>query len=978
MEEEGFLPTREKQASSINGTRSALGLFPDRLRRAATSLEAVATRQSPPVLDRFHMLLRERDEEPRGADGEEPAPLATDDVVRLYEDVLSELTVNSKPVITELTMIAGEQRDHAEGITDAICSRILEVPVEQKLPSLYLLDSIVKNIGGEYVRYFAARLPEVFCEAYCQVPSSLRSAMHHLFRTWSTVFPPYVLGKIETQLQFTSAENKKLSGAGNTRHTESPSRPAHGIHVNPKYLEARRQLEHSDIDAQHPRKRSPSLDAFEQKSLSKYKDSDLGASDVMLSSVSARSSPTVAEHSSFTTENGKAISFERHDLIGSSSPEIGFGRWSHNKLWQENNLHHAVKRQPEIQSIYELPTEFSNNRPRALIEAYGSSKSNSISPEMPSKFRKLGGDGVGSDAAVKKWENSEEEEYLWDDMSPTLADRGKNTSLTKYDTHQGRYGMETRLRTPDASILDSTFKTNGWLASAQPLADERYVVHDEREALIGLGERTKDEEHHVSAEKSESLHRQSVYYGRESWMPDYLQTSNVPVMSSLPAVGRRFQPFPHFSDGDMSMQQLRDIRSDSVNTAIGRSLPAIDKKHLPQQGDFPPSHSMGLFESQHSLQSLCAPRRPFQSADQLNSVGPDKSMQRHGINFSFSSSPFLSDDMDRDPTDSRMPVSASRESSIPYPLTSQSHGSIPRLQFHPREPCGNNLPSAALQVSAHVVQPPNQLAQHVQISSSSSQFLSSVPGSQHPSYQLSGRTSGNPDLAFSRALPPIPPGSHPSQIGSTTHGAVALTSKPAEYGYIGLIGSLMSKGLIALPPVIVAKDFVGLEFNPDLLKVRHESVVENLYANLPRQCTTCGLRFRCQEEHSTHMDWHVTKNRMLRNRKQKPSRKWFVSAKEWLSGAETLGTDAAPGFLPSETVMERKEDRELAVPADINQNLCALCGEPFEEFYSDEADEWMYKGAVYLNAPEGHLEELVRSQLGPIVHAKCQSKSSNN
>lgn len=146
--------------------------------------------------------------------------------------------------------------------------------------------------------------------------------------------------------------------------------------------------------------------------------------------------------------------------------------------------------------------------------------------------------------------------------------------------------------------------------------------------------------------------------------------------------------------------------------------------------------------------------------------------------------------------------------------------------------------------------------------------------------------------------------------------------------------------------------------------------MNGLYADLPRQCRTCGLRFRRQEEHRSHMDWHVTKNR-----KRRICREWFVRERMWLAGAETVGRKSVAAFFPTERKEETKDEQELGVVAEEEQKRCALCEEGFEEFYSDEMEEWMYRGAAYLYQPTGKLAtSMERSQLGPIIHAKCRSE----
>lgn len=83
------------------------------------------------VIERYRAALKEREDEIRASMPDDDdvivLPPSMDEIVRLYELLLSDLTFNSKPIITDLTIIAGEQREHGEGIAHAICSRILEV-----------------------------------------------------------------------------------------------------------------------------------------------------------------------------------------------------------------------------------------------------------------------------------------------------------------------------------------------------------------------------------------------------------------------------------------------------------------------------------------------------------------------------------------------------------------------------------------------------------------------------------------------------------------------------------------------------------------------------------------------------------------------------------------------------------------------------------------------------------------------------------
>ncbi|KAF9672158.1 hypothetical protein SADUNF_Sadunf11G0011600 [Salix dunnii] len=916
------------------------------------------------ILDKFRSLLKQRQQ----SAVEESGVLSTEDMVDIYETVLNELTFNSKPIITDLTIIAGELREHGAGIADALCARIIEVPVDLKLPSLYLLDSIVKNIGRDYIGYFSSRLPEVFCEAYGQVDPRLYPSMRHLFGTWSTVFPSSVLRKIDAQLQFSSQSNNHSSSLTSLKASESP-RPSHGIHVNPKYL---RQMDpRRDNNVQHTKGTSSNLKISGHKPAVGYDEyktdqaevisSQVGVSSASLTLGSNKLQPSSTSRlarclSPSTTGAERPSSSEINDIAAGNSPrrfaeglspshppsDYGHGRAVvrddetnelRRKQYSDDNHY-----QFEASARYSLSNGHEQQGPRALIDAYGDDRGKRIPNSKPLHIEQLAVIGMHNKVAPRPWQNTEEEEFDWEDMSPTLLDRGRNNdflplSVPPFGSVIPRPGFG-RL---NAIRADSDIRSNGSSLTPMALVDDPSNIGGDAVSIHVSGRGSTSKMPGLLTERNQIL---GSRYSQEAWnlLPHISQPAH---FQNAKGRGRDFQV---------------PLSGTGVSSLGGENITPLVEKHPDMDAQLvrPPAIASRLGSSIDSNNSgtWSSGVSPLSGAWLPVNVHKSLPPPVHPI--------FPPEKQSRSQFDPGNASSTVTNQAL------QKASAMPEQSFNHFQP--NFHPSGIALLPPHPLARPTNHGYTTHGHSSSNAL---------PAVQLPLAASNVPNTLHSQVgvRPPLPQG--PPQMMPFPQNAIpGVPAQPSGSAFSGLINSLMAQGLITLAKQTPVQDSVGLEFNADLHKSRYESAISALYSDLPRQCTTCGLRFKSQEEHSGHMDWHVTKNRMSKNRKQNPSRKWFVSASMWLSGAEALGTDAVPGFLPTETIVEKKDDNEMAVPADEEQSTCALCGEPFDDFYSDETEEWMYKGAVYLNAPDGSTAGMDRSQLGPIVHAKCRSDSS--
>ncbi|KAJ8754186.1 hypothetical protein K2173_002085 [Erythroxylum novogranatense] len=973
-----------------------------------------APRPSLPPQPRYSVASTDRDSESndfsRGsAAAYHPQPTPYQELVSQYKAALAELTFNSKPIITNLTIIAGENQHAAKAIAATVCANILEVPSDQKLPSLYLLDSIVKNIGRDYIKYFAARLPEVFCKAYRHIDPSVHSSMEHLFGTWKGVFPPQTLEIIERELGFASVANGSSSTLTTSRPDSHSQRPPHSIHVNPKYLE-RQRLQQSSSAKGKP----DSMNLHITNSSGDVERSERSAS---IGSGRSWRGGTIKTHNAQRSHKEvmgdpvleKKISSACGDYESSSdvqrSSSMGGARTGkvleqgHDKPWYDtgSSIPGVISGQRNGLNLKQgLPKLSATKAPNLHLEPPQSISSSGMSPS---------------------WKNSEEEEFMWE-----MHSRVSDNDIANFSSNS-RKGW-----TPvDAEKLD--FENH----LRRPQSVHEFGLRFDREnSSDSLSSEQKEQSglrHHLSSpwrlQDSHSgdghLHSGGLIAGHSdghSASPGVLAVNadsltkmavRPRTTSSSQIANSEFGFSAYGLSGSCGMVPQHSLPSLGVSPSLSaESLthqrppsPLFPARHVHQE--LPNPSDKGYVQSSHQIKKPHL--QPVSNNGTLSTSGSDASDQSNSPTVETSGQSSTSSllaavmktgilsniasgglpakniqDVKQVPPKSsiQLPIpsitserknSKSEDSSIPLSSPLRHDSSLTNPSVSPRKKEQLPLPPGptSTQDSDVLDKCANPLSNL--LSSLVAKGLISAPKSNtsSPSHAQSQNKNQNQNqnirvtTSKSTSIPSLP---DTTSISLSTEEGFSTPHPAAK----GSTASLQSS-------TVEVENLIGLEFKSDVIRELHPPVISSLFDDIQHQCVLCGLQLKLKRQLDRHMEWHTLK-RVDSDCTNMLSRRWFADAGDWATG-----TAEPPLLVESPALLngfgELIAEDEPMVPADEDQCLCILCGELFQDYYSQERNKWMFKGTTYLTLPlgDGKLDANKNSK-GSIVHVNCASQSS--
>ena len=153
---------------------------------------------------------------------------------------------------------------------------------------------------------------------------------------------------------------------------------------------------------------------------------------------------------------------------------------------------------------------------------------------------------------------------------------------------------------------------------------------------------------------------------------------------------------------------------------------------------------------------------------------------------------------------------------------------------------------------------------------------------------------------------------------------------------------------------------IDVQFTTASIRIPRPNLITTLFTARPNACNTCGRRFTSddngKETKARHLDWHFrTKTRMAEAEKRGVSRSWYIDERGWISSKE-YEDDAGPpdsngtsvGLLSPTGGSKNKAQDFVRAPNDpVLKNLpCPIDQEKFEQFWSDELQEFIWKDAI--------------------------------
>lgn len=117
-----------------------------------------------------------------------------------YRDELKGLKEADKATINMLTMLAEDNKQHAQAIVETIELHLRECNPRARLPALYLMDSIIKNLKEPYISMFSKHIDLVFGRVWDSTMAKERERLSKLCKLWDGYLAPDVLARVRARM----------------------------------------------------------------------------------------------------------------------------------------------------------------------------------------------------------------------------------------------------------------------------------------------------------------------------------------------------------------------------------------------------------------------------------------------------------------------------------------------------------------------------------------------------------------------------------------------------------------------------------------------------------------------------------------------------------------------------------------------------------------------------------------------------------